>query len=280
MGIQTTDTRLLDALNRACQSQMPYAQALANCRKAGFGVVNVDVMYGLPHQSMKSLEANLKYVARNLHPDSITIYETRYYRTSMSLKDKPSRREAAALYNLAYETLLTHGYQGRFGTAFFSAAADRPACSSYLSNRHLKCMSFIGLGAGAQGMSARNIYFNYLSDNGVDAERYIRGVTHRDSIARFHVLPGREMVAKHIALSLQFHGLIDCAEVSIRCGLDLREQFADSVNFAIQNGLMTDDGQRLHVTEKGFMNRDGIVSMFLTPEARRVLLAQIAHHAE
>lgn len=275
MGIQTTETRLLGQLNRASQSTVLYEEAMNHCRKAGFRAINVDIMYGLPGQSLDSFQENVEYVAGKLRPESVTVYETRYYRTLLPCDNRPSRHRLTTMYRRAYERLLACGYHGAYGSSYFSSSVDQPACSSYLLNRHIKCRSFIGLGAGAQGLGSNKIYFNYLSDNGSDAELYIRKVNNKTPIQFFYEMPQQEMVARYISLSLYFHGLIDCSEVSATAGLDLREEFKESLEFAFGQGLLSDSGDQLQITERGFENRYGIIALFYPPEARRVLVGRL-----
>src|SRR5699024_1736633 len=71
-GVQDFDPDVQQAVNRIQPLEMVEA-ALHSSRKHGFGSINMDLIYGLPRQTLDSFERTLDHVAR-LRPDRIALY--------------------------------------------------------------------------------------------------------------------------------------------------------------------------------------------------------------
>lgn len=72
IGVQDFDPKVQSAINRN-QSYEETAQAIAWLREVGIQAVNLDVMYGLPHQSARTLERTVEQVT-SLEPDRIALF--------------------------------------------------------------------------------------------------------------------------------------------------------------------------------------------------------------
>ncbi len=72
IGLQTTDDKLLKQIGRI-HNYKEFLDTYEEARKVGFKNINVDLMLGLPDQSLKILEKSLKEVI-NLKPEHISIY--------------------------------------------------------------------------------------------------------------------------------------------------------------------------------------------------------------
>jgi len=276
MGIQTTETTLLRKLNRGAQSLVLYENAIGNARKAGFKKINVDIMYGLPQQSSESFKSNVKYVSKHLQPENISIYETRYYRTALSVKKKPDRKRMVAMYQYAYNILRDYGYYADYGSSYFSLSKNETGCSSYLQNRHLSYGSYIGIGAGSQGLTTRHVSFNYFSDNNLDPLLYIKNSAKKEPIQYFYELPWQEIIVKYISLSLYFHGFIDYVECKAKLGVDFKKYFKKVLEFALTSDLLSDTGSKFYITKKGFLNYYALIALFYSSKAQLDLIAKIS----
>ncbi|MBT3436577.1 MAG: oxygen-independent coproporphyrinogen III oxidase [Oceanospirillaceae bacterium] len=72
IGIQDTNAEVQVAINRL-QPQSQNVAAMNWLRKAGFSSINVDLIYGLPHQTASSFEMTLEQVLQ-LDPDRIALF--------------------------------------------------------------------------------------------------------------------------------------------------------------------------------------------------------------
>mgnify|MGYP000450023627 FL=1 len=69
---QTMQQHLLDALGRRHRVEDIYTMYEA-CRKAGFSVINMDFIAGLPGQTVADMQENMEIVCK-LHPENVTIH--------------------------------------------------------------------------------------------------------------------------------------------------------------------------------------------------------------
>jgi oxygen-independent coproporphyrinogen-3 oxidase len=86
LGVQDFDPRVQEAVNRV----QPYAmvrERLEAARQAGVESVNMDLIYGLPHQSVESFSATLDKVI-DLRPDRLSVFNYAH----LPERFKPQRR--------------------------------------------------------------------------------------------------------------------------------------------------------------------------------------------
>src|SRR5262249_44878883 len=76
MGVQDFDPTVQRAVNRV-QSIDETAQAIAQARAAGFRSVNLDLIYGLPHQTPASFARTMDAVVA-LEPDRVACFSFAY----------------------------------------------------------------------------------------------------------------------------------------------------------------------------------------------------------
>lgn len=73
VGIQDFDPKVQEAVNRI-QTVEETQTVIDAAREAGFKSVSVDLIYGLPHQSVESIKPTLETVLTALNPDRIALY--------------------------------------------------------------------------------------------------------------------------------------------------------------------------------------------------------------
>jgi oxygen-independent coproporphyrinogen-3 oxidase len=72
VGVQDFDPAVQQAIGRP-QSYDATCEAISHLRRGAVGSVNIDLLYGLPHQSEQTLRATLDQVV-SLHPDRLALY--------------------------------------------------------------------------------------------------------------------------------------------------------------------------------------------------------------
>ena len=86
LGVQDTNPQVQKAVNRL-QSEAMTREVADTARELGFKSINLDLMYGLPFQTIASFEATLQSVI-NMDPDRIAVYNYAH----MPERFKPQRR--------------------------------------------------------------------------------------------------------------------------------------------------------------------------------------------
>jgi oxygen-independent coproporphyrinogen-3 oxidase len=168
LGMQTANPEELRLLER----QHDYDQTALTvglARKAGFDNVNLDLIFGLPHQTLESWQASLE-LGLTLNPDHFSLYElTLEDGTPLAdwiyrgLLNEPDPDLAADMYEWASERLERSGFKQYeiSNWAKYDKSEDLLACRHNL--QYWRNLPYLGLGAGAHGFAGRYRTANILS---------------------------------------------------------------------------------------------------------------------
>ena len=155
IGLQSTHDKELKILSRI-HNYNDFLECYENVKSAGFENINIDLMYGIPAQTVKSFYETLRK-AVNLKPPHISAYGlkiepgTSFYKNIDKLQPYlPSEEDESNMYMMCCELLSRAGYE-QYEISNFSKR-------SYECKHNLKywnCSEYIGLGTGAH-----SYYFN------------------------------------------------------------------------------------------------------------------------
>ena len=259
VGAQSFDATRLAFLDRA-HSAKQTRQAVRVMRDAGFANLSLDLMFGLPGQSLEEWERDLEE-ALALRPDHLSCY------------------------NLTFEpgTRLTRDYkQGRVSAndpdvdrAMFVATRQRLEQAGFVA---YEVSNFAGRG----GPCVHNDHY-WLQGNYVGVGP--GAASHRDGVRSTNLkalsswcaalergdLPAGEtetLSAEHRSREALWLGVrrtegIDLDTVSARLGWPVAEQHRDVIAELVQEGLITVNGSRLALTEPGLLFADTVGERFL-----------------
>src|SRR5690606_1080436 len=113
-GVQDLDEEVQRIINRI-QPLQNVQDAVENARMAGFNSINFDLIYGLPKQTLQSIENTIRQVVE-LKPDRIAFYSyahvpwTSRGQRLFDENDLPSPEDKLNLYLKGREILLENGY--------------------------------------------------------------------------------------------------------------------------------------------------------------------------
>ena len=114
MGVQALDETMLQTLGRIHSSDQAVA-SYEKLRTAGFTNINLDLMFGLPGQTVAHWRETLQR-AIDLQPEHLSTYclileeDTEFWRLFQAGHIKPNEEQELAMYELAIETLAAAGY--------------------------------------------------------------------------------------------------------------------------------------------------------------------------
>lgn len=172
LGAQSFDPAELTLLGRA-HDPAQIRLAVQYARTAGFGNLNLDLIYGLPRQWLAGWRASLEQ-ALTLAPEHLSLY-CLSLEPNTPLTHQVIRRElpapdpdlAADMYDLASELLATAGYQ-QYEISNWSRLGY--ACVHNLA--YWRNQPYLGLGAGAHSSTGEQRWWNVYSVSGyLDAMR-------------------------------------------------------------------------------------------------------------
>ena len=177
-GVQSANTEELHMLERT-HDFFDVIEAVTNARKAGFNNLNLDLIYGLPEQSLHTWQTTVQRILE-LHPEHISAYAltlehgTPFGRwSSKGLMPLPDPDVAAEMYEWVDETLEANGYiqyeisnwakdLASSGTSSRREAHDFPSHACRHNLQYWRSLPYLAFGAGAHGYANGYRYSNVL----------------------------------------------------------------------------------------------------------------------
>jgi len=261
LGVQDFDRAVQLAINRE-QSVAETLRAIDACRTAGFRSVNVDLIYGLPRQTVSGFLATLDTIVR-ARADRVAIYGYAHMPQKFKAQrqiDESELPDAAArlsLLQLAIERLTAAGYR-HIGLDHFALPEDdlgrAQAAGSLQRNfmgytTHAQC-DLIGFGASAISRVGES-----YSQNFRDLAEWESAIDHGYlPIARGLLLEDDDVLRAQVIQQLMCRGVIDCAQIEARHGIDFDEYFAAALSQLlplINDGLVERSGHCIVATSRG-----------------------------
>ena len=132
-GVQDTDPRVLRAINRV-QSEETIRELVRHARSRGIRSVNVDLIYGLPYQTVESFQGTLDRLEA-IRPDRIALYSYAHVtwiskaQRGFERKDLPDAQEKVAIFLAALSRLESAGYR-HLGLDHFALPDDELVIAS------------------------------------------------------------------------------------------------------------------------------------------------------
>jgi len=183
LGVQDFDARVQQAINRD-QSFELTAGIVEGLRKRGVQSVNLDLLYGLPHQTLRTLAATLDQ-ALSLRPDRIALFgyaHVPWFKKHQTMIDEewlPKGPERLAQARAAAQRISDNGYEA-IGIDHFALPGDSLAAAAREGRlrRNFQgytddgCETLIGLGP-----SSVSRYRDGYAQNTVSTAEYSRIVS-------------------------------------------------------------------------------------------------------
>ena len=265
MGLQSSSAGLLADINRADQIGQQ-ERSIKELVKARFARVNVDLIFGLPGQSMSDWDADLRSVAESPVTSVTTydcIYRGRGRRLALQQDSRPSPQHYGDLYDHAYDRLRAAGFHAIYGSLNFSRFPSETGTSPYFEGRLYDALPYFGVGNYASSRLGDWWWFAPYQ-----VEKWLAAVERSDDfpIGDAYRLPISEWLTKQVLLALSF-GKIPALRFDAAFGPGWREIVGPALEFAVINGWLrvTTDGWEL--VHRGFRDMPSIRALFYTPDA-------------
>lgn len=171
MGIQTFQETTLKQLQRRHTADQAI-RAFQGCRTAGFQNISIDLMYGLPGETLTSWKKDLKQ-ALSLHPEHISAYHLIYEEGTplWKLREQHKVEEAdedlsVSLFGTLIDELTTAGYE-HYEISNFC----RPDKYSRHNTSYWRGIPYLGCGPSAHSFNGTTREWNVSS-----IDLYIKGI--------------------------------------------------------------------------------------------------------
>ena len=262
MGVQDFDPAVQKAVNRI-QSFEATRTAIDAARESGFRSVSVDLIYGLPHQSVASVDRTLDQVIELL-PDRISIYNYAHLpdrfmpQTRIRAEDLPAPEEKLRILGRCIEKLAHDAGYVYIGMDHFARPEDELAVAQREGTLH---RNFQGYSTWSDrdlvafGVSAISAIGNLYAQNVKPLDAYTRLLeAGRLPIEKGVLIDADDLIRKAVIMALICNFELDCAAVERRFDINFADYFADELarlGGFVDDGLLDLDAGRIRVNEAG-----------------------------
>lgn len=263
MGVQDVNRVVQEAINRI-QPTETVEQALRWARQYGFEGVNVDLVYGLPHQTPERFQRTLDVVDR-LQPDRIALYSYAHvpsikkHQRVIDADTLPVPEAKLRLFKQGLEHLTRRSGYRFIGMDHFARPTDALAKAQDTGDLHRNFQGYstradseilaFGVsgisqlrGAYAQNVKALPAYYKRIANE--NAPTVFRGVR----------LSRADQLRRHVIMQLMCTFHLDKAAVATRFDIDFDDVFADAwmrLGPLEADGLLVRTNDALHVQPPG-----------------------------
>jgi oxygen-independent coproporphyrinogen III oxidase len=261
MGVQDFEPAVQKAVNRI-QSEAETLAVLTEARALGFRSISMDLIYGLPHQTVESFGRTLeKIIAAG--PDRLSVFNYAHLpemfkpQRRINAADLPSPQEKLNILQLTIERLTQAGYV-YIGMDHFARPDDELAQAQrngtlYRNfqgySTHAEC-DLVGLGITAIGMVG-----DCYSQNRKTLEDYYAALDAGQlPVMRGFVLSADDKLRRAIITQLICHFALDYGAIEGIHGIHFAEYFAQELadlNVMQQDGLIEMDEKSIRVQPAG-----------------------------
>jgi oxygen-independent coproporphyrinogen-3 oxidase len=261
LGVQDFDPRVQKAVNRV-QSEGQTLQVLEEVRRLGYRSVNVDLIYGLPFQSVRSFGSTLdKVIAAS--PDRLSIFNYAHLpemfkpQRRIAPEDLPAPAEKLGILQMTIERMTDAGYV-YIGMDHFARPDDELAVAQREGKLHRNFQGYsthadcdlVGMGVTAIGKVA-----DAYSQNVKDLETYYQRLDeHQLPVLRGVELNPDDRLRREVITQLICHWRVDIPEIERGHGIVFGEYFAEELSDLAQlqdDGLIALSGDQIRILPVG-----------------------------
>ncbi|GHB13516.1 oxygen-independent coproporphyrinogen III oxidase [Modicisalibacter luteus] len=271
-GVQDFDPDVQAAVNRI-QSESQVRGLVEAARDAGFDSVSVDLIYGLPLQTVESFDATLaKFI--DIRPDRIAAYSYAHlpslFKSQRLIRPEhmPPPERKLELLELTIQRLTAAGYV-YIGMDHFALPDDELALARENGtlqrnfqgySTHADC-DLIGLGVSAIGKVADS----YSQNVKELSQYYARLDAGRLPVKRGYQLSDDDRLRREVIMALMCQGRIDMAHFERRYGINFASYFAESLDQLaghVADGLVTVENGTVTLLPQGQLMMRSVAMAF------------------
>ncbi len=272
MGVQDFDPEVQKSVNRI-QSEELTRRVVGWVRELKFESLNLDLIYGLPHQSYDEFEKTVKKII-DINPDRIALFNFAYVpwmKSHMKLIDKsamPSPEEKLNILKMAIEKLTGNGYEF-IGMDHFAKPGDELTIALKEKKLYRNFQGYsthAGADLYAFGLTSISQLGNIYAQNHKEEKLYYEAVDNGTlPMWKGYLLDEDDKIRRHVIMKIMCDFELDFDNVDKILGIESRKYFAigiEKLKPMINDGLLTMDGSRLSVSSKGRMMIRNIAMCF------------------
>lgn len=251
LGVQTLQKNLLDIIHRTSTKE-DVLEAIDKIHANGIHNISIDLMYGLPTQTMQQWKHDLQEVVEYFDISHISLYSLTIEEHSQFGRDGVKQAEEgleADMFEYAITFLEQHGFE-HYEISNFAKQNKR----SLHNQMYWKYEDFIGIGCGASG---KENHVRYENTNNLQTY-FDQGA----SPVKIQLTKEDEMF-EMLMMGLRTKDGVSQSHFKDIFGVDLWQQYADVLQREVKQGRLLVEGDMLTCTYKGMMLLNDVLVHFL-----------------
>jgi len=250
LGVQDFNTAVQKAVNRV-QSFEQTQSVIKLARDYNFESISIDLIYGLPKQSVESFKTTLKQISE-LKPDRISLFNYAHLpelfkpQRRIDVLELPNADEKLAIFKYSMDFLLEQGY-AYIGMDHFALPEDPLAIAQQQGHlyrnfqgysTHADC-DIVGLGLSSIGQVGDS-----FSQNEKNLQQYYETIESGDlPVIKGQIIQADDKIRRAVIMDLICHFKLDFDKIEANFNIDFNNYFADALN------------------ELGEMHKDGLIEL-------------------
>lgn len=259
LGVQAFDDAQLEALGRYHRVKDVY-EAIDNLRRADFTNVSLDLIYGLPNQTVDSFAYSLEtalnfelqhYSTYSLQVEPQTIF---YSMQELGTLHRPTHDEEADMFEILQAEMKKHRYNQYEISNFSKEGYEGKHNLTYWNNDY-----YYGFGAGSHGYidSRRTINIRPIP-------AYIKACeTDGNPLLKVETLTLENRIEEEFFLGLQKTAGVEKEKFFKKFGISCNAIYKKQIKSLIEKGWLKESDDRIYLTETGIMFGDDVFGEFL-----------------
>lgn len=255
LGLQSMNNRELNCLGRI-HTLEDFLESYHLAREGGFSNINIDLMSGIPCQTVGGWKENLEKVAR-LQPEHISAYSliveegTPFYEQKLAL---PGEEEEREMYELTYRML---GEQGYIQYEISNYARPGYACRHNMGYWERK--NYLGLGLGASSLMHEVRFSNTRV-----MDEYLKLCSDPKKMRRnIEVLDEKARMEEFMFLGLRMTEGVSGDTFQKTFGKSIVSIYGEPLKKYLDLNLLEREGDRIFLTREGISLSNMVMSDFL-----------------
>ena len=258
LGLQSTHDNELNSLGRI-HNFKDFDSTFDNARKAGFNNISVDLMYGIPQQTLLSFEQTLRTLI-NYSPEHISAYSLKIEPGTNFFKNKenlmlPDEDCEYNMYESAVNILGSAGYS--------HYEISNYAKVGYISKHNFKywnCDDYAGFGVSAHSCIGTNRYSTTPF-----IEKYLNSYERpsKSYVSLEESLSLSEFAEEYIMMRMRLSFGISMGEFANRFGFNFKEKYFSRLLPFIKSGHIICNDDSIYFSNKGMYISNYILSSIL-----------------
>jgi len=261
MGVQDFDPAVQQAVNRIQPEDMT-RDAMEWSRTLGFSSINIDLIYGLPFQSVDSFAGTVDRII-DISPDRLAVFNYAHvpwikrHQKLIRPEQLPSTEQKLEIFKMTIEKLVDAGYWN-VGMDHFAKQGDELAIAQRTDTLYRNFQGYstkagcdlYGFGMSAIGHFRETYHQNHKA---IPEYRHALDAGHLATHAGYRMTPD-DHIRKDVIMRLMCDMGLDMEAVEERHGIDFDSYFGESLSRLrtfVDDGLVEISGRKITVNGMG-----------------------------